>query len=200
VKVIQKYPELYSAYIGIGQVTDQLTSERIAFDYMTELATERGDNDALRQLSEFDPQAEDFPSYKYLMTVRSPLMFRYGIGMTHKPVSMAEVARGVLMFKGYTLGEKRGYIRGGEFGGNVIFPQLLGEKENFFVSALRFEVPVYVVQGKYDYQVSCELAQKWVEEIEAPDKGFFMFEESAHAPNMEEPEKFVKTVRGLNEE
>jgi pimeloyl-ACP methyl ester carboxylesterase len=53
------------------------------------------------------------------------------------------------------------------------------------------------VQGKYDYQVSCELARQWVELVEAPAKGFFMFENSAHAPNMEEPEKFVKTVREI---
>ncbi len=34
VKTIQKYPERYAAYIGIGQVTDQKESERIAYDYM----------------------------------------------------------------------------------------------------------------------------------------------------------------------
>jgi pimeloyl-ACP methyl ester carboxylesterase len=167
---------------------------------MKALATEKGDTEALAQLAEFDPGAADFPSYKYLMTVRSPLMFRYGIGMTHKPASMTDIAKGLLMFKGYTVREKVNYIRGGDFGGNVIFPQLLADVENFFVSAVRFEVPVYVVQGKYDYQVSCELARKWIELVEAPAKSFFMFENSAHAPNMEEPEKFVKTVREINHE
>ena len=40
VKTIEKYPENYLAYIGIGQVTNQTESERLAYNYMLSHAKE----------------------------------------------------------------------------------------------------------------------------------------------------------------
>lgn len=54
---------------------------------------------------------------------------------------------------------------------------------------------VYIIQGKYDYQVSYRLAKEYSEQISAPEKGFYTMENSAHSPNLEEPERFVEIVR-----
>ena len=43
IKTIEKHPELYHAYIGIGQVCNQLESERLAYDYIVEQARKAGD-------------------------------------------------------------------------------------------------------------------------------------------------------------
>jgi pimeloyl-ACP methyl ester carboxylesterase len=70
-------------------------------------------------------------------------------------------------------------------------------KDNLFESSNSFQVPVYIIHGKYDYQVSYALSREYFEKIEAPEKSFFTFEESAHSPNGEEPEKFVTIVRAI---
>ena len=36
------------------------------------------------------------------------------------------------------------------------------------------------------------LAKKYLDIIDAPKKAFFSFDNSAHSPNMEEPEKFIQ--------
>ncbi|MDR2882840.1 MAG: alpha/beta hydrolase, partial [Alistipes sp.] len=196
VKTIQKHPGLYAAYIGIGQVTDQRESERLAYDHMLARATETGDEKALEQLGKFDRQAADFPTLDYILSVRTRLMNKYRIGVTREPVSMASIAKEILFsFGGYTLGEKVKYVRGMVFSSNEVFPQVLAD--NLFDSARRFEIPVYVAHGAWDYQVSHALAEKWMAGIEAPAKGFFTFDGSAHSPIMEEPEKFVRTVREI---
>jgi hypothetical protein len=41
------------------------------------------------------------------------------------------------------------------------------------------------------------LAKKYLEVVDAPEKKFFTFENSAHSPNMEETERFVQTIRGF---
>jgi esterase/lipase len=64
-------------------------------------------------------------------------------------------------------------------------------------SQLMNKYGIGIIQGKYDYQVSYTLAREYLETIEAPDKAFFTFEESAHSPNAEEPEKFVQIVRQI---
>ncbi len=192
VKTIEKYPELYSAYIGIGQVTDQPESERLAYDYMLAYATEIGDKKAEDQLKKFDGNAADFPTIDYLLSTRTMLMNKFGIGMAHKDASMSDFVKNLMFFKGYTFAEKLNFLRGSMLALNTLWDNVI--RDNLFLSSLQFEVPVYVVHGAWDYQVSHALAQKWMARIEAPAKALFTFDDSAHSPNMEEPEKFVQTV------
>lgn len=195
IKTIEKYPERYEAYFGIGQVCHQLESERLAYDYIVAQARRKGDTQTAQAFEAYDKYAADFPSDAYLLRVRTHGMNRYGVGIKHKDTSMAGIAADLLYYRGYTLGDKWNYLQGTLFSLQTMFRQVIDD--NLFESSRRFEVPVYVLQGKYDYQVSYELAKQYVETIEAPKKGFFTFEESAHSPNIEEPERFVETVCSL---
>jgi pimeloyl-ACP methyl ester carboxylesterase len=56
-------------------------------------------------------------------------------------------------------------------------------------------VPVYFFSGIYDYTVNYTLAKEYFETIQAPVKGFYTFEQSAHSPIFEEPEKMQKILR-----
>ena len=196
VKTIEKYPENYIAYIGIGQVTDQIESEKLAYDYMLQHATKINDYSAIDNLQRFDKNADDFPTNNYLMTVRSSLMNKYGIGFTHEETtSMIDLVKMILSFKGYTLSEKVGFVRGMTFSQKNLWNDIV--EDNLFESSTTFHVPVYITHGKYDYQVSHTLAREWFEKIEAPQKAFYTFEKSAHGTIMEEPEKFVQIVREI---
>ncbi len=195
VKTIEKYPENYWAYIGIGQVTHQLESEKLAYDYMLRHATEIADKSAVKNLQKFDKNAVDFPNLDYLTTVRMTLMNKYGIGIMHENASMLKVAKEVMLFKGYTLSEKQKYLRGAMFSQKYLWNNIV--HDNLLETDASFRVPIYIVHGKYDYQVSHALAREWFDKINAPEKAFFTFENSAHSPNMEEPEKFVGIVREI---
>ena len=46
--------------------------------------------------------------------------------------------------------------------------------------------------GKYDYKTSAEAAKTYFDSIEAPEKEFILYSESAHYPQSEEEEKFAK--------
>jgi len=195
IKTIEKYPENYLAYIGIGQVTNQLESEKLAYDYMLQHAREINDKSAIKNLKKFNRNAPDFPTMEYIGNVRSTLMNKYGIGIMHDNFSMAGLVKDILFFKGYTFPEKIKYIRGMLFSLKHLWDAVV--TDNLFESSISFQVPVYIVHGKYDYQVSYELARDYIEIIEAPEKSFFTFEKSAHSPNIEEPEKFVQIIREI---
>ena len=51
------------------------------------------------------------------------------------------------------------------------------------------DVPVYFFHGRHDYTCDYSLAKAWFDNLEAPMKGFYTFENSAHSPLFEEPEK-----------
>ena len=173
VKTIEKYPENYIAYIGIGQVSNQVESEKLAYDYMLQHATEINDEAAVKNLQKFDKNAPDFPkNLDYMMTVRSSLMNEYGIGFAHeKIISMADMAKLILSFKGYTLSEKINYLKGMNFSQTTLWNSVV--EDNLFESSTTFQVPVYITQGKYDYQVSYTLAREWFDKIEAPQNAEF---------------------------
>lgn len=107
---------------------------------------------------------------------------------------MCDFAADLLYYRGYTLGEKLNYLKGVMLSLNK-FPEMT--EDNLFQTSTKFEIPVYIIQGKYDYQVSYELARKYLDSINAPKKMFFTFKESAHSPNIEEPERFVEVVRSI---
>jgi pimeloyl-ACP methyl ester carboxylesterase len=190
VKTIEKYPENYLAYIGIGQVSNQTESERLAYNYMLTHARDINDKDVIEKLEKQDPYADDFPQIDYLIKVRTAILNKYGIGHLHKGVTFQDILKTVFLFKGYTLAEKINWFLGADFSMIYLFPVLL--KDDFFTSSVKFEIPFYIIQGVYDYQVSYVLAEKYLNIIDAPKKAFFSLDNSAHSPNMEEPEKFIQ--------
>jgi pimeloyl-ACP methyl ester carboxylesterase len=196
VKTIEKYPENYWAYIGIGQVTNQIESEKLAYDYMLQHAMEINDEPAVKNLQKFDKNAVDFPTNEYIRAARIPLMNKYGIGFTHeKTISMIDMAKFILFFKGYTLSEKVNYVKGMMLSSTTVWNDVI--EDNLFESSTSFQIPVYITQGKYDYQVSYALAREWFDKTEAPEKAFFTFENSAHGTIFEEPEKIVQIMREI---
>lgn len=195
VKTIQKYPLYYHAYVGIGQVTNQHYSEQLAYWYMLDHARAIGDKKTIKQLEKFDPESKGFPQHDYLMGPRTNLMNKYGIGIMHQDFSMNNLLKDVFLFNGYTLSEKAGYGMGSLLSLEHVFDYVIDD--NLFLSSNSFDVPVYIIHGAYDYQVSHELAKQYYEVIQAPHKAFFSFENSAHSPNMEDPERFVQIVKEI---
>ena len=57
------------------------------------------------------------------------------------------------------------------------------------------QVPVYIFQGKHDWQVSYAMAKDFAMALKVPIKGFYTFENSAHSPCFEEPEKMCRILR-----
>lgn len=61
-------------------------------------------------------------------------------------------------------------------------------------------IPVYFFSGKYDYTCPVTLVEKLYQNIEAPNKGMYIFENSAHSPLWEENEETLKVMRELTSE
>lgn len=53
----------------------------------------------------------------------------------------------------------------------------------------KVDVPVYFLHGRYDYTVSYALAKVYLQQLEAPLKGFYTYEDCAHSPVFEGPEQ-----------
>ena len=187
-------PELYCAYIGVAQMVDQLTSERLAYEYMLGRFKETGNSRMVRKLEAAPVTMTDGTPQAYL-AVRDRAMHRLGVGTTH---DMTSVLSGVfwpsLRTQQYTVGEKIKLWRGKLSSGvSVLWDEMLATDLAELVTELA--LPAYFFHGIYDYTVSYQLAKDYAGKLKAPMKGFYTFNRSAHSPIMEEPQQARRIMR-----
>ena len=196
IQAAAREPELYYAYIGMGQISYQIQSEQLAYEYALEQYKKNGNMNMVQRL-ESAPPTMTVPLPAAYEALRDEYMHGVGIGTTH---DMKSVVTGIFLpswqFREYTLGEKVNLWRG----------KFLSRSRNFSLwdkmqatdltkQVTELEIPVYFFEGKYDYTCAYPLAKDYFEKLKAPVKGFYTFEQSAHTPLFEEPEKMQKILQ-----
>jgi pimeloyl-ACP methyl ester carboxylesterase len=184
-----KYPELYYAYIGVAQMSDQLKSEVLAYNYMLQEYRRKGDMKMVRGLEAAPVSLENGVPEAY-NALRDPAMHSLGIGTTR---DMKSVITGIflpsLKCREYTLREKYNLWMGKSKGGiSILWKEMVATDLSVRVPELK--IPVYFMEGKYDYTCSYAEAKSYFLKLKAPLKGFYTFEQSAHSALFEEPGKF----------
>ncbi|MBE0655700.1 MAG: alpha/beta hydrolase [Bacteroidales bacterium] len=186
-------PELYHAYIGVAQMSHQLKSEKLAYEYIVAKYKENGNTKMVRKLESAPVSMTEGTPRSYL-SVRDEAMHSLGVGTTR---DMNSVITGVflpsLTCRGYTLMEKVNMWRGKVHSGvSWLWETIL--VTDLTVQVTELDIPVYFFHGIYDYTVSYNLAKDYFENLKAPLKGFYTFEHSAHSPVFEEPDKMKKIL------
>ncbi len=193
-QVAQRHPELYEAYVGVAQMTYQLESERLAYLYMLEQFRARSDARMVKKL-EAAPVTLSGGTPTDYVAIRDVAMHELGIGTMHE---MRSLLTGLLipsfLFREYTISEKVTLWRAKSRSGiSVVWDAMVAT--DLRQSVTKVGTPVYFVHGKHDYTVSYALARDYLERIDAPVKGFYTFESSAHSPLFEEPAAMNRILR-----
>jgi pimeloyl-ACP methyl ester carboxylesterase len=123
------------------------------------------------------------------LALRDGAMHPLGIGTTH---GMKSHITGVFLLsltsREYTLSDKINTWRAkARSGVSFLWDKMLSIDLTKEVPEL--DLPVYFFHGLYDYTCSYPLAKSYLEQLKAPIKGFYTFEQSAHSPIFEEPQK-----------
>lgn len=193
IQAARQAPELYHAYIGMAQMSDQFKSEQIAYAFMLQEFKKNGNTRMVRKLEAAPVTAEGIPD-AYL-ALRDVAMHSLGIGTMH---NMRSVERDLFLesfrYHGYTLKEKINYWRAKFSSGvSAIWKENITTNLNQTVPGL--EIPTYFLEGVYDYTCSYTEAKAYFEKLNAPVKGFYTFDHSAHSPLFEEPKKTLRILR-----
>ena len=193
IQAIARAPELYYAYIGVAQMSNQLKSERLSYEYMLEQFKENGNTKMVRKL-EVAPVTLTGGTPDAYLALRDPAMHSLGIGTMH---DMDSVLTGIfipsLQSRDYTLSEKVNTWRGKANSGVApLWNDFLAT--NLSKEVTELSIPVYFFEGIYDYTCSYTLAKEYFDQLKAPVKGFYTFEQSAHSPLFEEPEKMLRIL------
>ncbi len=184
-------PELFEAYIAMAQITKQKESEIRAYQYMLEQYTQKGDQKALNELLKYPvPGSDSDIATFYKSVTRDKHMHKLGIGTMHQMNSVfMDIFIPVWKCRAYTIKEKMNIWKS-KFS---FLPKtnLIGEmlSTDFSEKIQKLGIPVYFFSGKFDLTVNIDLTRAYCHQLQAPVKGFYTFENSAHSPVFEEPSR-----------
>jgi pimeloyl-ACP methyl ester carboxylesterase len=188
-------PAVYHAYVGVAQITHQIESEALAYEYMLQQYRKLGQTKMVRRLEAAPVTPTTIPLPASYDAVRDRAMHGLGVGTTR---DMKSVVTGLFLpswrFPEYTLREKANLWRGKIFSRRSgLWNRMLEADLTRRVPALG--LPAYFLHGRHDYTVSYVLSRGYAQHLVAPLKGFYTFENSAHSPMFEEPERTLRILR-----
>ena len=185
---VQKYPDLYHAYIGIGQIADMPKNEQISYDWTLAQAVKAGDKQAIKTLTGIGKPPYTGDWQKKTITQRG-LLGKYGGELYGSSAgAFPLVIKALILATEYTLLDKINFFRGIFASNRLLWPEVLTVNLKKQVPSVK--VPVYFMLGRHDYEVPSVLAEQYFKLIDAPRKELIWFDNSAHLANIEENEKF----------
>jgi pimeloyl-ACP methyl ester carboxylesterase len=173
---VQRHPEYYWAFIGTGQLAgtdDQVQALRREFLYQAAQTT----GDAALQARAADQSGE----------ITEDDLFSSG-GELFASRSYWPLLKAGLTAPEYTLRDVLNVKKGADLVGREMKYDVVPEPS---VGEIRkVDVPVFFFLGRHDFNTPSQLAAQYLERLDAPLKRLAWFEESAHFPFLEEPDRF----------
>lgn len=193
-------PDLFHAYVGIGQIINQVENEKISFDYGLAQARAHGNAKAVAALEAIAPYPGDTPITRERIITARTWPQHYG-GLTAYRDNSAYYFGAAKLSPEYTDAERCNIDRGSVLSLGPLLPQMLKVDFN---PVTRFPLPVVMFMGRHDYTTPSAPTERWLQRVQAPFKQGVWFEHSAHMMPWEEPGKtllsLVQIVRPLARE
>jgi pimeloyl-ACP methyl ester carboxylesterase len=187
---IKNNPQLFYAYIGVGQVADQQTNEFEIRKYALNNAEKEGNQKAISELKAIGEPPYNKTDFESKIGVNRKWSAYYGGALWGKN-NTDQFTYEVIFGLHYNVFDLIKYLKGD----NLFYKQTNQARWDLYSANLvkdipSVEVPIYFCQGLHDNLTSYKLAKDYYEQIKAPKKEFKTFSNSAHFPNIEECDEF----------
>jgi pimeloyl-ACP methyl ester carboxylesterase len=183
-RMVRERPDLFSAYVGTGQVVS--IAEKEPIDYARTMARLRAahDADGIRALAAAGPPP--YRSVDQLMVERS-LSSRHDIpserDLLRNMVPVALVAPGWSLWDIYESLQASKYAEDATFAADASYDsRQLGTT---------YSLPFFIFNGSEDQITPTDLARRYFDTIRAPEKQFVVLEGAGHTAVLTEPDVFL---------
>ncbi len=185
-----QHPELFYAYVGIGQVLSTRENERISFDYALSEAKRLGNRTAQTELAAIAPYPGEQPLTRERIIVARKWAQYYG-GLSAYRSASRYYFDAPLLSPDYDAAAVDAIDKGSLLTLGRILPELLAIDLR---SVTKLAIPVVMFMGRHDYTTPTEPTERWLARLEAPSKRGVWFEHSAHLIPFEEPGKLLLSL------
>ena len=194
-KAVAQRPDLYRAFVSNVQVVEAVENERKSYEYALEMAKKNNNKKALRKLSKINVEAPEQYGHKEYLTLKRWVgmfggwVFNGENFALRKPVNVIKQIAKTPEYSNYDVLR---IITRRHFSLKHLVKNIIDV--NMFEQVPEVKVPIYFLVGMYDYMTPSEITERYYNYVKAPKKELIWFEESAHRPMTEEPEKYYKEV------
>lgn len=187
-KLAAAHPEWLHAYIGMGQMTNGRESERRGWAWTMAQAKADKNAEAIRELESIAPYAVgDAPLPVNSVLTQRKWLGHYGGAAWRRTGGDFEMAAFKLAPE-YSDEDVRNAFKGQPPVTQALLPKILTTD----LSTIRaLKVPLILLLGRHDINVSSEVAAEWYARVKAPSKRLVWFERSGHHITSEEPGKLL---------
>ena len=180
-------PDLVAALVAVGTDIDGVAAGHSAYDFALDTARQRANKRAIRQLEAIGP-----PPHLHAKQFGTRVRWASNFGGVTRNETYGGIVRGLLASllrsSDYSTGDVLRTVRGITATQAALLPELA--TLDLVRTVPRLDVPVVMVQGRLDQVAPGAAAERYARALEAPSKQLVWFENSAHTPHLEEPEKF----------
>jgi pimeloyl-ACP methyl ester carboxylesterase len=180
-------PDLVATLVAVGTDIDGVAAGHSAYDFALRTARQRGNKRAIRQLDGIGP-----PPHLNAKQFGTRVRWAANFGGVTRNETYGGVVRGLLASllrsSDYTIADVLRTVRGITATQAALLPELA--TLDLVRTLPRLDVPVVMVQGRLDQVAPGAAAERYANSLEAPSKQLIWFENSAHTPHLEEPQKF----------
>jgi len=189
VLAVQREPELYHAFVGVGQMISQRETDRIFYADTLAWARETGNTGLVETLTAIGP-----PPYESILDYEPALSYEHDVyPYDHSQNSEGEGGFSENLFvEEYTLAEQVHNLGAFLDVFSILYPQL--QEIDFRVDATQLDVPIYLVQGRFEARGRAELVEEWFEMLQAPNKEMIVLDTSGHRSLFEQPDRFHQVM------
>jgi pimeloyl-ACP methyl ester carboxylesterase len=177
-------PDLFHAYVGVGQVINTRVNEALSFEYGLAQARKHGNAEAIAELDSIAPYPGDEPITRERIILARKWPQHYGGLNAYRDAEQDYYYGASLLSPDYDCNDRRAFFDGSEFTLGRVLDEFL---EVDFTGVTEFPVPVLMFMGRHDYTTPSEPTAAWLRQVDAPYKRAVWFEDSAHMIPWEQP-------------
>jgi pimeloyl-ACP methyl ester carboxylesterase len=190
IMLVQRYPELFYAFVGTGQMVDFTECDLICYQFAIDWAQERGDIAQVEKLKNQGPPpyyGNDVAWKEAAYLLDTLTYMNQDPEIYHRSNTFED-----LLSPEYGLYDKVSWLRGPLDTLNYVYPQLWAV--DFRKQAAHLDVPIYFLIGRHDVNAPVSLTEDYYRVLDAPHKEIVWFEHSGHGPWVSEPDRFVDVL------
>lgn len=184
-KLVERHPELFCGYVGLGQLVHGLKGLQMAYNFALDEARRRGNQSALAELEALG-RPVGRPTSRALFAINRWLVRFGGVLSGQTDWTLIERLRQdspIRRLATELSGEDQ------RFSIDALLPAI--SAVDFLAGPTRYRVPLYFVVGDADRVTPKELVMQLYTRIEAPVKQLRIFKGTGHLPHLEKPRRFA---------
>ena len=184
-------PDLFHAYVGMGQVIDTRLNEQLSVEYGLERARAEDNAEAIAELESIAPYPGDAPITRDRIIIARKWPQHYGGLNAYRDAEQDYYYGASLLAPDYDCQDRRAFFAGNVFTLEHLLDQYL---QVDFSGVREFPIPVLMFLGRHDYTTPSAPTAEWLDQVRAPYKRAVWFEHSAHMMPWEEPGRTLQAL------